>query len=138
MLGLFPPIPGRLKELYTSFSCDAKYFRQNIRLFNSGMSPASVQETNRTVKTHGPAAFKVMGQLFRRIGPMLAAEGSKDPACLQTYFYDPNFQAKHRALQSSTSRIKLRELTQRVDIFRPLRDILVHGCINTYLHSVSV
>ena len=31
---------------------------------------------------------------------MLAAEGSKDPACLQTYFYDPDFQAKHRALRS--------------------------------------
>ena len=43
VLSLFPPIPGRLKELYTSLSCDAKYFRQNIRLFNSGMSPASVQ-----------------------------------------------------------------------------------------------
>ena len=135
VLSLFPPIPGRLKELYTSLSCDAKYFRQNIRLFNSGMSPASVQVTDKTVKKHGPAAFKVMGQLFRRIGPMLAEEGSKDPACLQTYFHDPDFQAKHRALRSSTSTIKQRELTRRMDIFRLLRDILVHDCNNTYLQS---
>ena len=70
------------------------------------MSPASVRVTDKTVKKHGPASFKVMGQLFRRIGPILAAEGSKGPAPLQTYFYDPNFQAKHRALQSSTSAIK--------------------------------
>ena len=68
---------------------------------------------------------------------MLAEEGSKDPACLQTCFYDPDFQAKHRALRSSTSTIKQRELTQRMDIFRLLRDILVHDCNNTYLQSFS-
>ena len=66
---------------------------------------------------------------------MLAEEGSKDPACLQTYFYDPDFQAKHRALRSSTSTIKQRELTRRMDIVRLLRDILVHDCNNTYLQS---
>ena len=75
------------------------------------MSPASVQVTDKTVKKHGPAAFKVMGQLFRRIGPMLVTEGSTNSACLQTCFYDPTFQPKYRALWSSTSTIKLRELT---------------------------
>ena len=76
-----------------------------------------------------------MGQLIRRIGPMLATEGSTNRSCLQTYFYGPAFQAKHRALRSSTSTIKQRELTQRMDIFRLLRDILVHDCNNTYLQS---
>ena len=66
------------------------------------MSPASVQVKYKTVKKHGPAAFKVMGQLFRRIGPMLATESPTDPAYLQTYLYDPTFQAKHRALWQSS------------------------------------
>ena len=85
VLSLFPPIPGKLGELYTSLSGDAKKW-QNVRLFNSRMSPASVQVKEKTVKKHGPAAFKVMGQLFRRIGPKLATQGSADPACLQTHF----------------------------------------------------
>ena len=99
------------------------------------MSPASVQVKDKTVKKRGPAAFKVMGRLIRRIGPMLATQGSTDSACLQTYFYDPGFQAKHRALRSSTSEIKQRELTQRVDIFHLLCEILVHDCNTTYLQS---
>ena len=43
ILSLFPDIPRRLKELYTSQTEDAKYFRNNIRLFNSGVVIASVQ-----------------------------------------------------------------------------------------------
>ena len=77
-----------------------------------------------------------MDQLFKRSGPMLATEDSINPACLQTYFYDPDFQAKHRALQSFVSAIKQRELTRRVAIFHLLRDILVNGCNNTYLQSL--
>ena len=69
------------------------------------------------------------------IGAVLATEGSTDPVCTHSYFYDPHFQAKHKALQSSTRAIKQRELAQRVDIFRLLRDILVHDCNNTYLQS---
>ena len=43
ILPLFPEIPRRLKELYTSQTEDAKYFRNNIRLFNSGVAMDSVQ-----------------------------------------------------------------------------------------------
>ena len=84
ILNLFPLIPGRLKEVCISLSSNTKYFSQKIRVFNSGMSPSSVQVKYNTVKKHGPEAFKVMGQLFRRIGPILATAGSTDPACLQT------------------------------------------------------
>ena len=43
ILPLFPEIPRRLKEMYTSQTEDAKYFRNNIRLFNSGVAMDSVQ-----------------------------------------------------------------------------------------------
>jgi hypothetical protein len=75
------------------------------------MSPDSVQVQDKTVKKHAPVDFKEMSNLFRRIGPMLATQGSTDPACLQTYFCDPGVQAKHRALWSTTSTLKQRELT---------------------------
>ena len=78
-----------------------------------------------------------MGQLIRRIGPMLATEGSTNRSCLQTYFYDPAFQAKHRALLGSTIEIKQREMTERVDIVCLLRDIVVHDCNSTYLQPFS-
>ena len=101
------------------------------------MSSASVQVKDETVKKNGPVTFNVMGPLLRRIEPLLATEGSIDPVYLQTYFYDPNLQATHRALWSSTIVIKQREHTRRVDIVCLLPDILVHDCNNTYLQSFS-
>ena len=74
------------------------------------MASASVQVKYKTAKKHEQAAFKVMGLLSRRIGLILATEGSTGSACLQVYFNDPEFQAKYRALGSSTSAIKQREV----------------------------
>ena len=96
---------------------------------------ASAQVKEKTVQTHGPAAFKIMGQMFRRIGPMLAPHNSTNPACLQTYFYDAEFQANHRALRAANSSIREAELSRRRDIFRFLHKILVNECNNSYIHS---
>ena len=117
VLPLFPPIPGRLREMCTSRPNGANHFQNNIRLFNCGLSMASGQVKDRTVRSHGPAAFKVMGQLFRRVGPMLASENSRDPRCMQSYFCDPEFRANHKALRSSTSTIQRKELLVMIRIF---------------------
>ena len=66
---------------------------------------------------------------------MLARQNSNDPACLQTYFYDAEFQAKYRALKSARSSIRQTELLRRERIFRLLHDILVNDCNNSYLQS---
>ena len=66
---------------------------------------------------------------------MLAQQNSNDPACLQTYFYDAEFQAKYRALKSARSSIRQTELLRRERIFRLLHDILVNDCNNSYLQS---
>ena len=61
MLPMFPAHPESLHGLFTETNSLAKYFRANIRLFNSGMAVASVMVTEKTVLTHGPASFKVCG-----------------------------------------------------------------------------
>ena len=94
---MFPAHPESLHRLFTESNPLATYFRANIRLFNSGMAMASVKVTEKTVSRHGPASFKVCGQMYRMIGPMLQQEQSTSPACMQTYFHDPEYQATHRA-----------------------------------------
>ena len=131
----FPDLPEVFMNLFTQDDPQAKYFRKNIRFFNSGMAMASVQVTDATVKKFGPVAFKVSGQMFRRVGPMLQQEGSVSPACMQTYFYDAEYQAQHRTTRDSSTSVPARELAVRTDIFRELHRILTEVCDNSYLRS---
>ena len=57
---------------------------------------ASFQANEKTVMRGIPGAFKVVGQLYRRIGSMLANEQS-NAKCLQVYFLDPDYQASLRS-----------------------------------------
>ena len=63
---------------------------------------ASLKVNDRTVHTGVPGAFTVSGQMLRRIGPLIPNE-NKNPVCLQTYFYDPQQQAKIHAKQLNPS-----------------------------------
>ena len=63
-----PELPRSLMDLYTGQSTKAKYFRDHIRHFNSGMALASMtfknkEKGNATLREGMPGAFKVCGQL---------------------------------------------------------------------------
>jgi hypothetical protein len=91
-----PELPPTLHRLFTSDDRDAQHFRKNIRQFNAGMAMASFQANNKTVRGGAPAAFKVVGQVYRRIGDALA-QHNREAKCLQVYFLDPDYQALLRA-----------------------------------------
>ena len=65
------------------------------------------------------------------MGPLLQQEGSTQPNCMQTYFHDPKFQARHRSMRGSGSS---EDLELRTTIFRNLHRCLI-DCNNSYLRS---
>ena len=125
----YPDLPPYLLRLFTTDAPESQYFRDNIRYFNSGMALASCVVNDQTVKRYGPACFKVSGVMHRRMGPLLQQEGSTQPNCMQTYFHDPEFQARHRAMRGSSSS---EDLELRTTIFRNLHRCLT-DCKNSYL-----
>ena len=96
-LPFFPELPIALKNLFTDDSLESKHFRNNIRKFNAGMAMASLQVNYAKTPHGGPSAFKIYGQLHRRLGSMLSPQNCKSPNCLQMYFYDAEYQANARA-----------------------------------------
>ena len=58
-----------------------------ITTSNSGMAMASLQVPHdATAYKERCSAFWILGQVYRRIGPIQNQD--KNPRCLQTYFYD--------------------------------------------------
>ena len=57
------------------------------------MAMAYCQVNDATVRVGVPGAFKIYGQLHRRIGNILN-DSSSNAKCLQVYFYDPSYQAR--------------------------------------------
>ena len=134
MLDEIPPLPPTLHHLFTSVDDPlAKHFRKKIRLFNSGMAMASFQANDKTVTRGAPGCFKVVGQVYRRIGSLLANEQS-NAKCLQVYFLDPDYQATLRATRY-LSDVRAAPDEQDVEIFSRLRTSLVDEANNTYIAS---
>jgi len=133
--GLHPYI----KELLTSNTKEAKFFRTHSRMFNNGMAMSSVATDKKHGKGWGKSrekglvnAVRIQGQLHRRIGPMLPRDGVK-PKFMQTYFYQPDEAADHR-LNNFTDfkHPSERELAKR--IFTKLHKALEEAG-NTYIND---
>jgi hypothetical protein len=92
MLDGIPPLPPSLGCLFTSNDPLAMTFRKWICRFDSGMAMESFQfqASDKTVTNGAPGCFKVVGQVYRRIGSLLANDES-DAECLQVYFLDPDY-----------------------------------------------
>ena len=103
-------------------------------MFNSGMAMASLQVKEIDLRRGGQGAFTVQGQLYRRIGPMLATAG-RQPSCLQVYFLDPEEQANVRAqrLANQNENDRQRDLDRNNEIFTTLGAILRQS--NRYYQS---
>ena len=99
-----PPVPIALYKLFTSDDPRAEAFRHLLRYFNAGMAMGSIQVDDQTAYQGGPASFKVHGQIYKRIGPMLpslpSVFGDGTPKCLQIWFCDTEEQANLRVQQN--------------------------------------
>ena len=92
-----PTPPPDMLRLWTESTEDAQFFREHMRAINAQLNFGSLQVTNKTVQRWGSASFKVCGVLNRRIGSVMAQNGSQEPKFIQTYLYDSNFQDIKRA-----------------------------------------
>ena len=128
----FNPLPDKLYNYFTANDTDSKHFRTNIRGYNATLAMASLKINNRTVHTGAPGAFTVSGQMMRRIGPLIPYQ-KNNPVCIQTYFYDPQEQAKLRAKRLSSSKNK-QDQERFEKIFFALHSIIIHA-ENKYLQA---
>ena len=96
-------LPKALEELYTSSSKVAIDFRKDARTYNNGMAMSSVTATqkwrNRAHNGKMEAMLTAGGQLLRRAGPLIAANGER-PKCVQTYFYGGDEATKWRLINT--------------------------------------
>ena len=132
-----PPVPIALYKLFTSDDPRAETFRHLLRYFNAGMAMGSIQVDDQTLYQKGPASFKVHGQIYKRIGPMLpslpSVFGDGTPKCLQIWFCDAEEQANLR-VQRNCGVLRNETIYQRhKDIFKLLQRILT-SCGNPLLH----
>ena len=69
----------------------SRNFRENIRSYNGALSLASRQITGNmyrfSSKSRGPPVFKMCGQMYHLLGPVLPENGEK-PKFSQLYVYD--------------------------------------------------
>ena len=98
-----PEVPDELRRLFTSQTDkDAKYFRKNIRYFNSHFSftstGVSIDHSLATAKGTGIYTFKAHVQIYHRLDQLIP--GAKGPRHMQLYFYDTDETMHHRMKRS--------------------------------------
>ena len=117
-----PPIPPQLQELFDPINKDAKFFLPNIRKFNSGMSMASFQCSDVSLK--GPGMIRIQGQVQRNIGSLINRRKGQ-ARNIQTYFLDAHLQAEHRAIKAGLISETEKALAKR--IFQILHQALIES-----------
>jgi hypothetical protein len=116
-----PEVPEELKRLFTSQEDeDAKYFRDNIRYFNSHFSFTSLGVTlDRRVSTAartGVYTFRAQGGLYHALDDLVSTDNG--PRHLQLYIYDTDENLFHRVKKSPNLNI---------DLIRKILGILEHN-----------
>jgi hypothetical protein len=116
-----PEVPEELKRLFTSQDDDdAKYFRENIRYFNSHFSFTTLGVTlDRRVSTSAGTSvytFRACGGLYHALDDLVPADHG--PRHLQLYIYDTDENLHHRANRSPDLNI---------DLIRKILGILQHN-----------
>lgn len=132
MLEDLPELPPTMMHLFNSDDAVSKHFRKKIRQFNAGMAMASFQANERTVMRGLPGAYKVVGQVYRRIGSLMPDDNS-NAKCLQVYFLDPDYQASLRATRYSAEGAGPNQMD--VQIFQRIHNSLTQEAHNTYISS---
>lgn len=118
-------VPDELHRLFTSQTDeDAKYFRENIRYFNSHFAFTSLGVTLDQRYCNGSSGvytFRAQGQIYHRIDQL--QPGDNGPRHLQLYFYDTDADLSHRSRRSPDLDI---------NVVRNILGILEH---NPYVHT---
>ena len=127
-----PDVCEELKQLFTSLDDeDAKYFRENIRYFNSHFSFTSLGVTlDRRVSTAagtGVYTFRVCGGLYHALDDL--ESGDNGPRHLQLYIYDTDENLFHRVKRSPNLRL---------DLIRKILAILEHNPYAQVFKSLGV
>ena len=98
-----PKVPNELHRLFTSQTDrDAKYFRRNIRYFNSHFSftsmGVSIDRSLATSKGTSIYTFKAHGQRYHKLDQLVPDK--QGPRHMQLYFYDTDETMRHRIKRS--------------------------------------
>ena len=120
-----------LLNLYTSSASDAISFRKNIRCYNNILACTSLGANIDTFQGQGVSNFRIHGQVYHRIGPLLPEEGHL-PAFAQLYIYDSVHENdnRHNIMQELDENILqnllnvLDECNPYIQNFRHVRDLI--------------
>ena len=98
-----PEVPAELRRLFTSQTDrDAKYYRRNIRYFNSRFSftsmGVSIDHSLAVAKGTRIYTFKARGQIYHKLDQLVP--GVKGPCHMQLYFYDTD-ETMHQRINRS-------------------------------------
>jgi hypothetical protein len=105
-----PEVPEELKRLFTSQQdADPKYFRENIRYFNSHFSFTNLGVTLdhrvSTAARTGVYTFRITAGLYHALDNLVAADNG--PRHFQLYIYETDENLIHRANRSPDLNIEL-------------------------------
>jgi hypothetical protein len=90
-------LPGRLRDLYHGLDRRSRFFRDNIRSFNSMFAFTSMGGQINTTLNDGkaPPMFVMNGENYHQIGSLLPFPGNS-PKFAQLYIYDTDNEIKNR------------------------------------------
>nr|XP_025660692.1 uncharacterized protein LOC112756337 [Arachis hypogaea] len=127
-LPLLTQVPAILQDLHRGHDDKGRYFRKNIRKFNSMFAFTSMAgKVNRGINNGtAPPTFSINGQNYHSIGSLIPNNNER-PRFAQLYIYDTDNEVSNRILAVRSGEIinKLEteivsELTKMLDMCNPL------------------
>ena len=95
------PPPTVLKSLFAGNDNDSKIFKKHIQSINNDLAFASLMASHVKLPP-GPPVFKIQGQTYHRMGPLLPAD-SENPKYVSVYLHDTQHELLNRAKRSKDS-----------------------------------
>jgi hypothetical protein len=91
-----PKLPSPpIWDLYTGNDARSRFFQNHIREFNQALSFASLRAQVDHFPTGGVPTFRIHGQVYHNMGPLLPSDGETPKFC-QIYFHDSDNAASYR------------------------------------------
>jgi hypothetical protein len=85
------PLPLEFRPLFDGVGWRGTEFLRNIRRYNKALAFTSTGGSGRILNSsydgHGPPLYKIQGEIYHRMGPLLPDE-QKPPVYSQMYIYD--------------------------------------------------
>ena len=132
---MLPPldfVPPSIQQLYEGNDECAIDFRLHVRLYNKAFAFTSTGGSGHldglVYDGRGPPCYKIHGELYHRLGPLLPGPGQQ-PVYSQLYIYDHD-EAMHYRLQNNP--------TRKPETMQIIHDALhdSHPFAEVYLHAL--